>query len=64
MKCSAVILKVTDFPVKSFYEMSLWGESLIARLIKCQELLAAERQEIFCSKCIVKWFLSSSLKKK
>lgn len=31
MKCSEVILKVTDFPVKSFYEMPLWGESFIAR---------------------------------
>jgi len=37
MKCSEVILKVTDFPVKLFYEMPLWGASLTARLIKVYE---------------------------
>lgn len=37
MKCSEVILKVTYIPMKLFYEMPLWGESLIARLIKLYE---------------------------
>lgn len=34
MKCSEVILKVTDFPEKSFYELPLWGEPLLGKLIK------------------------------
>lgn len=45
MKYSEVILKVTDFPMKSFYEMPFWGKSLIKKLIKLYEKYEIKSQE-------------------